>query len=199
MGGTVQLDPDPWKKLLLAGDMDHNQNGGHQLNIYVSDRIAVCTVGNEEDQIFQNLSDDVCFADGNCILPGRSDLPVYLPAEERTAERTAGRSGNRLDDTDAVRTVGGMCHDDLDACGSQLYLLVSGIPQRVGGSAGECQTGRRGTAAEGTVHSASHVIFPIIFCIVFEYFQFVSVLCTDQAVDKRRAGQRNEESDLLYL
>ena len=86
MGGPVQLDQDSWKKLLLAGHLDHSQNGRNQLNIYVSDCIAVCTAGNEEDQIFQDLSDDVCFADGNCILSGRSNLPVYLPAEERAFE-----------------------------------------------------------------------------------------------------------------
>ena len=104
-----------------------------------------------------------------------------------------------MDDTDALCTVGGMCHDDLDACGSQLYLPVSGVPQCVGGSAGERQAGRRGAAAEGTLHSASYVIFAIIFRIVFEYFQFVPVFCADQAVNERRTGQRNEELDLLYL
>ena len=104
-----------------------------------------------------------------------------------------------MDHTDALRTVGGMRHDDLDARGSQFHLPVGGIPQCIGGGAGERQTGRCGSVAEGSVYSASYVVIPIIFCVVFEYIRFVPVLCTDQTSDKRRTCQRNEESDLLYL
>ncbi len=104
-----------------------------------------------------------------------------------------------MDHTDALRTVGGMRHDDLDACGSQLHLPVGGIPQCIGGGTGECQTGRCRSVTEGSVYSASYVVSSIIFCIVFEYIQFVSVFCPDQTSDERRTCQRNEESDLLYL
>lgn len=86
MGGTVQLDPDPWKKLLLAGDMDHNQNGGNQSGIYLCNCPCVRTAGNEEDPIFQNLSDNVRIAYGDRFISGGSNFPVYLPAEKRTSE-----------------------------------------------------------------------------------------------------------------
>ena len=104
-----------------------------------------------------------------------------------------------MDHADALRAVGGMCHDDLDACGSQFHLPAGGISQCIGGGAGECQTGWRGSVTESSVYSASYVVIPIIFRIVFEYIRFVPVLCTDQAFDKRRTGQWNEESALLYL
>ncbi len=104
-----------------------------------------------------------------------------------------------MDHADALCAVGGMRHDYLDACGCQLYLPVGGIPQCVRGGAGKRQTGRSRALAESAIYSASHVIFPIVLCIVFEYIRFVPVLCTDQTSDKRRTGQRNEEPDLLYL
>ena len=103
------------------------------------------------------------------------------------------------DHADALRAVGGMCHDDLDACGSQFHLPAGGISQCIGGGAGECQTGWRGSVTESSIYSASYVIFATVFCTVFKYIRFVQVLCTDQAFDKRRTCQRNEESDLLYL
>ncbi len=104
-----------------------------------------------------------------------------------------------MDHTDALRTVGGMRHDDLDARRSQLHLPVGGISQCIGGGAGERQTGRRGIVAESTLHSAPYVIFATVFRIVFEYIRFVPVFRTDQTSDKRWTCQRNEESDLLYL
>ena len=42
--------------------------------------------GNEEDPVFQNLSDDVRIAYGNRFISGGSNFPVYLPAEKRTPE-----------------------------------------------------------------------------------------------------------------
>ena len=86
MGGSIQLDPDPWEKFFLAGDLDHGEDGGNQSGIYLSDCFIVRTAGNEEDPVFQNLSDDVRIAYGNCFFPGGSNFPVYLPAEKRTSE-----------------------------------------------------------------------------------------------------------------
>ena len=104
-----------------------------------------------------------------------------------------------MDHADALRAVGGMCHDDLDACGSQFHFPAGGISQCIGGGAGKCQIGWSGSVTESSVYSASYVVIPIIFCIVFEYIRFVPVLRTDQTSDKWRTCQRNEESDLLYL
>ena len=104
-----------------------------------------------------------------------------------------------MDHADALRAVGGMCHDDLDACGSQFHLPAGGISQCIGGGAGECQTGWRGSVTESSVYSASYVIFATVFRTVFKYIRFVQVLCADQAVNERRTCQRNEEPDLLYL
>ncbi len=86
MGWLIQLDPDFGEKFFLAGDLDHGQDGRNQSGIYVSDCTCICTAGDEEDPIFQNLSDNVRIAYGNCFLSGGSDLLIYLPAEERTFE-----------------------------------------------------------------------------------------------------------------
>ncbi len=86
MGRGVQLDPDPWEKFFLAGDLDHGEDGGNQSGIHLSDCLIVRTAGNEEDPVFQNLSDDVRFAYGNRFLSGGSNFSVYLPAEKWSPE-----------------------------------------------------------------------------------------------------------------
>ena len=78
--------PAPGEELLLAGDLDHGEDGGNQSGIHLSDCFIVRTAGNEEDQIFQNLSDNVRIAYGDRFISGGSNFPVYLPAEKRTPE-----------------------------------------------------------------------------------------------------------------
>ena len=96
-----------------------------------------------------------------------------------------------MDHADALRAVGGMCHDDLDACGSQFHLPAGGISQCIGGRAGECQTGWRGSVTESSIYSASYVIFATVFCTVFKYIRFVQVLCTN-------GGPANGTKNLIY-
>ncbi len=86
MGWLIQLDPDPCEKFFLAGDLDHGEDGGNQSGIHLSDCLIVCTAGNEENPVFQNLPDDVRIAYGNRFLSGSSNFSVYLPAEKRTSE-----------------------------------------------------------------------------------------------------------------
>ena len=81
-----QQKPNPGEKLLLAGDLDHGEDGGNQSSIHLSDCFIVRIAGNEEDPVFQNLSDDVRIAYGNRFFPGGSNFSVYLPAEKRTPE-----------------------------------------------------------------------------------------------------------------
>ena len=142
MGRYLKLGASSLQRNLLEGHCDHLGDRRDQSGVHLRSCNFLCAFVLAEEKRRKAVPDDVRTADGNSFFSCSSNLPVYLPAEERCDQQPVGRREYRLDDRDALRHVGCLHYDDLDECGYQLHFFAGWFPGCAAGSDRKCLSGR---------------------------------------------------------